>query len=470
MTVDHGGQGPVKRMLNTLCHNVNPPSMDDASNNEFASAEWRGAVKTDTLRFSDRVDAGRQLASALDRFVGGDTVVVGLARGGIPVAAEVAARLNAPLDVLLVRKLGAPFQPELGVGALAEGGVQVIDTVMCEKWGITDADVRRMVRARSIELDARTAVYRQDHPRRDVTGRLVIIVDDGLATGSTAHAAIRSMRRAGARSVVLAVPVGSIEAVRRLEDVADEVICLDTPADFTAVGNHYDDFSPVLDPEVLSRLGAPLSTEVLIPMEDVALPGILSIPPRSRLLVIFAHGSGSGRLSPRNAAVARILNAGGIATLLLDLLTESEAEDRDEVFDIDHLANRLEGAVAWTRHDARTVHLGVALFGASTGAAAALAVAARCPDIIRSVVSRGGRPDLARSWLARVQAPTLLIVGGDDVEVLRLNREALTHLTCPTSLEIVPGAGHLFEEPGALRRVAMIARDWLAATAVSRAA
>jgi putative phosphoribosyl transferase len=470
MTVDHGGQSVVKRTLNTLCHTVILPSMDDAPNNEFASAGWRDAVKTDTVRFSDRADAGRRLASVLDRFAGDDTVVVGLARGGIPVAAEVASRLKAPLDVLLVRKLGAPFQPELGVGALAEGGVQVIDTVMCDRWGITDADVRRMVRARSVELDARTATYRQDHPRQDVTGRLVIIVDDGLATGSTAHAAIRSMRRAGARSVVLAVPVGSIEAVHRLEDVADEVICLETPSDFTAVGYHYDDFSAVSDAEVLSRLGAPLSTEVLIPMDDVALPGILSIPPRSRLLVIFAHGSGSSRLSPRNAVVARILNAGGIATLLLDLLTESEARDRDEVFDIDHLANRLESAVAWTRHDARTVHLGVALFGASTGAAAALAVAARCPDIIRSVVSRGGRPDLARPWLARVQAPTLFIVGGDDVEVLRLNREALTHLTCPASLEIVPEASHLFEEPGALRRAAMIARDWLAATAVSRAA
>ena len=422
------------------------------------------------IRFMDREAAGRQLAAAVKHLAGRNTTVVGLTRGGVPVAAEVARALESPFDVLAVRKVGAPFQPELGIGALAEGAVQVIDTVLCERLGISDADVRRLVRARALELDVFTADIRRHHPRRDLTGRVVIVVDDGLATGSTAHAAIRSARRAGARHVVLAAPVGSSEAVRRLEEVADEVVCLLTPSDFSAVGDHYDDFTQVTDSEVLAYLGASTRVDVLIPVGDASLIGILEVPVGSRVLAIFAHGSGSGRLSPRNQEVARVLREGGIATLLIDLLTEREAADRVETFDIDHLANRLEGALAWARTDPHTQHLAVALFGASTGAAAALTVAARCPDLVRSVVSRGGRPDLATASLPRVQAPTLLIVGGDDVEVLRLNREALGRLRCPATLEVIPGASHLFEEPGTLQHAAALAREWFTHTALSRAA
>lgn len=425
---------------------------------------------THASHFSNRTTAGRELAKELARFAGAETVVVGLARGGMPVAAEVARALHAPLDVLVVRKVGAPFQPELGIGALAEGDVHVIDTVLCERLGISDADVRRLVHAQAIELDERIATFRQSHPRLGLTGRLVIVVDDGLATGSTAHAAVRSARRVGARYVVLAVPVGSEQAVRRLEGIADEVVCLATPADFMAVGYHFDDFAQVTDAEVLSCLDDTVRAEVQIPVDDASLAGHLEIPAGARLLVIFAHGSGSTHLSPRNREVARILQEGGIATLLMDLLTEEEAAHRAQVFDIEHLVDRLEAALAWSRRDSRTQHLAVALFGASTGAAAALAAAARCPDLVRSVVSRGGRPDLAMPWLPRVQAPTLLIVGGDDVEVLRLNREALTRLTCPASLEVIPGASHLFEEPGTLQRAAALARDWFTTTALARAA
>lgn len=425
---------------------------------------------THARHFTDRAAAGRELASELSRFAGQETVVVGLARGGVPVAGEVARALAAPLDALVVRKIGAPFQPELGIGALAEGGVQVIDTVLCQRLGIPDAEVRRLVRTEAWELDRRISTFRQSHPRRDLTGRMVIVVDDGLATGSTAHAAVRSARRAGARYVVLAVPVGSAAAVSRLAHVADEVICLSQPADFMAVGYHYDDFAQVSDAEVLSCLDGATRAEVSVPVGDVALAGILEVPAGSRILVIFAHGSGSSRWSPRNQEVARILNEGGISTLLMDLLTEQEAEHRAQVFDIERLADRLEAALDWSRRNDRTQHLAVALFGASTGAAAALVAAARCPDLVRSVVSRGGRPDLARPWLARVQAPTLLIVGGDDTDVLRLNREALARLRCPSSLEVIPGASHLFEEPGTLHRAAELARDWFTRTAIARAA
>lgn len=434
------------------------------------TTDQEDTVISDSPRFLDRRSAGRELAHAARHLAESEPVIVGLTRGGMPVAAEVAGILGAPLDMLIVKKVGAPFQPELGLGALAEGNVQVIDSVLCMQLGIPDDDVRRLVRACASHLDQVTTQWRRLHPRRDLAGRVVIVVDDGLATGSTAHAAIRSVRRAGASHVVLAVPVGSRGAVHRLTSVADEVICLAMPADFLAVGYHYVDFHQVSDDEVLGLLGSAETREVDIPAGDVSLPGILDVPEGARLLVVFAHGSGSSRFSPRNHEVAQVLNNSGIATLLMDLLTDEEARDRAQVFDIERLADRLEGALEWARKHPRTQPLGIALFGASTGAAAALAVAARRPDLVRSVVSRGGRPDLARQWLPMVQAPTLLIVGGDDVDVLRLNREALARLRSASSLEVIPGASHLFEERGTLREAARLARDWFTNTAISRAA
>ncbi|MEY3733931.1 MAG: hypothetical protein RL347_1290 [Actinomycetota bacterium] len=420
--------------------------------------------------FRDRRTAGEQLAIALERYAAEDAVVVGLTRGGVAVAEAVAEALQLPFDMLVVHKIGSPTQPELGVGAFAEGDVQVIDTVLCEHLGITPAEVRRLTRAHASAFDARVRHYRGHLPRIALDGKTVIIVDDGLATGSTAHAAVRSARRAGANKVVLAVPVGSRSAVDRVAPLVDEIVCVRIPDDFMAVGFHYADFPQLSDEAMLKILDKGTRHHVAIPVADAVVHGIIDIPPGAQMLVVFAHGSGSSRFSPRNGEVARILNDAGFATLLVDLLTEDEAAIRSHVFDIEHLADRLEGVVAWTRTAPRTQHLAVALFGASTGAAAALAVAARCPELIRTVVSRGGRPDLARHWLPLVKASTLLIVGGDDVEVLRLNRDAMAQMTCPVSLEVIPGASHLFEEPGALAKVGALACDWFATTAAARAA
>ncbi|HHT9115318.1 MAG: dienelactone hydrolase family protein [Planctomycetes bacterium] len=200
--------------------------------------------------------------------------------------------------------------------------------------------------------------------------------------------------------------------------------------------------------------------DVVIPADGVSLYGILEIPPQSRGVVIFAHGSGSGRFSPRNNFVAQILQDAGIATLLVDLLEESESLNRQKVFDIDLLANRLLSNAHWLRHLPDMQGLMIGYFGASTGAAAALQAAAREPIEIAAVVSRGGRPDLAMEYLHLVQAPTLLIVGGNDKPVIPLNETAFARLTCPKELVIVPGSTHLFEEPGALDKVAQLARDW----------
>lgn len=202
------------------------------------------------------------------------------------------------------------------------------------------------------------------------------------------------------------------------------------------------------------------SQEVTIRSGHLRLDGYLGVPPSPLGIVVFAHGSGSGRLSPRNNFVARYLQQGRVATLLIDLLTPDEADDRRKVFDIDLLADRVLLAKAWIEQDAKTKGLGIGYFGASTGAGAALQAAVRDPSSIQAVVSRGGRPDLAETYLPSVAAPTMLIVGGNDEPVIEMNLAAYQLLSCPKRLVIVPGATHLFEEPGTLEQVAEHALLW----------
>jgi dienelactone hydrolase len=203
---------------------------------------------------------------------------------------------------------------------------------------------------------------------------------------------------------------------------------------------------------------------VKVPAGAVTLEGDLAVPEGSRGVVLFAHGSGSSRLSPRNRRVAELLRRGGLATLLIDLLTTGEEAIDERTahlrFDISLLAGRLVAATDWLGAEPETRALRIGYFGASTGAGAALVAATERPEVIGAIVSRGGRPDLAGPALPRVKAPTLLIVGGNDVPVIRMNREALARLRAEARLEIVPGATHLFEEPGALDAVARLARAW----------
>jgi putative phosphoribosyl transferase len=205
---------------------------------------------------------------------------------------------------------------------------------------------------------------------------------------------------------------------------------------------------------------------VRVPVGRVLLDGNLSLPQRARGIVLFAHGSGSSRFSPRNRYVAQLLNQEKLATLLIDLLSpEEEAVDQRTAqlrFDIGLLAERLVDVTDWLVEQPDTRPLRIGYFGASTGAAAALVAAAERPRIVHAIVSRGGRPDLAGPALGRVEAPTLLIVGGNDPVVIELNRAALAELRCEKQLVIVPGATHLFEEPGALDEVARLARQWFA--------
>jgi len=205
----------------------------------------------------------------------------------------------------------------------------------------------------------------------------------------------------------------------------------------------------------------PLPTGAIeIDAAAVRLAGDCRVPAGASGLVLFAHGSGSGRLSPRNRQVAEALNAAGLGTLLFDLLTDTEAADRRNVFDVDLLAERLQAAKDWVVGQLALAGLGIGYFGASTGATAALIAAADDPDGVSAVVSRGGRPDLAADRLPAVRTPTLLIVGGADTEVLRLNQAARERLRGPSELAVIPGATHLFEEPGALEAVAELSAAW----------
>lgn len=261
------------------------------------------------------------------------------------------------------------------------------------------------------------------------------------------------------------------------------MICLNKPVGFMAVGQFYADFSQTTDEEVVSCLdravaresepspgagdgstrsagSVPTNRDIELPVGTMRLRGHLIVPEGAGRIVVFAHGSGSSRHSPRNRFVAGTLNRAGLGTLLFDLLTESEEHAQANVFDIELLAQRLIDVTRGLRERPETRALAIDYFGASTGAAAALWAAAELGDEVGAVVSRGGRPDLAEPRLPAVTARTLLIVGGNDHVVLELNNRARTFLRCENRLEVVPGAGHLFEEPGTLDAVAELARNW----------
>ncbi|ORV61527.1 phosphoribosyl transferase [Mycobacterium europaeum] len=427
-------------------------------------------------RFIDRADAGRQLGARMGYLRGQDVVVLGLPRGGVPVAFEVAKALQAPLDVLLVRKLGVPYHRELAFGAVGDGGVRVFSDAVVREARLTHQEMAAVEAQELAELQRRSERFRGARQPVPLRGRIALIVDDGIATGATAQAACQVARAEGAGKVVLAVPIAATETAQQFARYADEVVCLETPVPYLAVGQGYRHFPQTSDDEVVALLESardgfgvvaadtddpPLrDEEIWVPTGSVAVAGHLTIPEHPKGVVVFAHGSGSSRHSPRNRFVAEVLNNAGFATVLFDLLTPKEERNRAKVFDIALLASRLIDVTGWLAAQPDTAALPVGYFGASTGAGAALTAAAHPGVKVAAVVSRGGRPDLAGDALRHVDSPTLLIVGGRDEMVLALNRQAQAAIPVECEVAVVPGATHLFEEEGALARAAVLARDW----------
>lgn len=415
-------------------------------------------------RFKDRQEAGKLLAEKLLQYKTLNPVILALPRGGVPVAHEVASKLHAPLDVVLVKKIGAPRHEEFAIGAIAEDETPILNQAVIDEFQFDPDEIQDIITDKIMEIRRRSKVYRQKIPAVALKSRAVIVVDDGLATGATMLAAVEWLRNQQVSKIIVAVPVSSLQAAEELKRKVDGFVSLLTPANMMAVGIWYAKFPQTSDEEVLSYFSqktmaaSALSNkrDIKIDDGDAVLRGVVSVPQKPRGMVVFAHGGGSSHKSPRNIFVADALNQAGFATLLFDLLTEDEFEIRKNVFDIPLITKRLLVATDWTRRNYPDLAIGY--FGASTGAAAALGAAVDRTDIF-AVVSRGGRPDLAMTSLPKVYAPTLLIVGSEDGPVISMNFSAKEKLrNC--QMVLVPGAGHLFEEPGTLDQVVEHAINW----------
>ncbi|MDA0567216.1 dienelactone hydrolase family protein [Streptomonospora sp. S1-112] len=426
-----------------------------------------------SLPFTDRAEAGRRLAERVRPLAVADPLVLALPRGGVPVGAELARLLGIPLDVLIVRKIGVPGHPELGVGALAEDGRICYDDRALARLRLTRADLADTVEAERAELARRVEVYRRGRAPVDPRGRDVVVVDDGIATGGTARAALRMVRRREPARLLLAVPVAAQAALDALAEEADRVVALTVPDNFHAVGEWYRDFTQLTDSEVTAlldavadRAAAPAHARaVRIRSGDVDLEAELATVPGARGTVVLALGR--EREDPARRAVAAALGRAGYTTLLLDLLTPEEdaarrgagpggaAEPPAAV-----PARRLEAAVGWLLRSTDSAGRRVGLFGAGAGVPAALAAAAARPADIAAVALHGGRPDLAAEALPGVRAPVLALVQGGDSFVRELVEWSLARVGGPHRTRTVPGAEELLDTEAGRRTVGEAAVAW----------
>ena len=425
------------------------------------------------MRFDDRDDAGRRLADTLRHLAGEDVVVLGMPRGGVPVAAVVARALGAPLDVVVTRRLGVPFQPGVAMGAIGEDGALVLDEDVVRAVGAGESELAEVARREQAALERGLARYRAVRAAEPLAGRTVVIVDDGAVGGSSGRVACRIARARAARRVVFATAACAETALPDLRAAADEVVVLTTLRHFHAVGECYATFPPIDDDEVVATLrqGGPVRPTRPLDGEPTAdvemgrglhLPGHLVVPVGATGVVVCAHASGSSRFDPRHRETARALREAGLATLVVDLLTPREEIAREHVFDIGMLATRLGTVVADIRQRAVCRDLPVGLLAEGTAAAAALVTAARRDDVT-VVVSCNGRPDLAARWLPRVAVPVLLIVGNRESALVELNRRARSALGGESRLRVVMGSGRADGEPvprGAPTRASELAREW----------
>jgi predicted phosphoribosyltransferase len=411
------------------------------------------------MRFTDRRQAGRLLAERLVHWRSRAPIVLGVPRGGVPVAFGVAERLGARLDVLVAHKLGVPYQPEVAMGAVAEGGVDLLADAVVRACDVTRQEVAAVRDQAREEVTRRVELYRAGRDRLSLDGQVVIIVDDGIATGATVRAACVAARDAGAIRVVVAVPVAPADAVRTLWPDADGLVTLTTPDDLVAVGAWYDDFHQVTDDEVTSLLDA-AGSRWTVENEPIVVPDQRApsepLPEHAVGLVILPYSGATARFGTRGQSVSDSLSQMGYRTVLVDLLTADEERRRGRVHDVALLADRLRDAIRVERNSGEWL----GCFATGTGAAAALWTAADPDSDIGAIVCHNGRVDLPGPRLADVTAPTLLVVGARDRFLLDVNQQAAIHLRCPNELHAVPGATDQLNSPEAQMVVAELAGRW----------
>ncbi|SIO84913.1 phosphoribosyltransferase [Nocardiopsis sp. JB363] len=416
-----------------------------------------------SLPFTDRTEAGRRLTERVRPHAVDDPIVLALPRGGVPVGAELARGLGADFDVLMVRKIGLPGRPETGVGAITEDGHVFYDDLALARMRLPRQALSDTVASERDELDRRRRVYRGERSMPRIAGRDCVVVDDGVATGGTARAALRMVRQAGPSSLVLAVPVASSEVLEALKGEADAVVVISAPDNFRAVGEWYRDFDQLSDDHVTtilldlerSRPRPEVARAVRIRAGQVYLDGDLTMPTALRGVVVMAFGRGRG--DPERRAIASSLQRAGYATLLLDLLT---GDDGDDEGDTEVLGERLSAAVTWLRRatDAASEPLGV--MGWGDAAPAALVTAAELPQDVASVVVHGGRVDLAEPALGKVRAPTLILLESEESFVRELGEWTMSRLGGPSELGVVSGADRLLGGTRQWREVAVRSLDW----------
>jgi putative phosphoribosyl transferase len=455
----------------------------------------------------NRSSAARDLARALLKYRKQPNVVVlAVACGGVPVAAGIARELHAPLDLMLVHKLGTPAHGEVAMGAVASGGVRLVNRQIVRALEVSPQELECMAARVGTELEQCLAGFRGTRGLPALEDRCVILVDDGVSTGSTMQAAIAALRARAPARIVAAVPVGPVEAISQLRREADEVVCLATPTPFGSIGRWYEEFPEVSAEEVRRLLAERWDEEERrasagcvrprqVYPEPIAqtptarvrsassvrlhsgtglLEGTLVVPDPVQGLIVVVKGSAADPFNSRACAFAELLEEHGYATLQFNFLgTDEERADpvRDEVrSDVAQIAERLGRVLDWVAHEPHVQELPVGIFATSVGVAAALRLTAERPAAAAAIVSLSGRPELAGAFITKVTAPVLYLLGGHDERALALNVEAAVRMRTPHRVEVVPGAGALFDEPGKLAQAATHAAAWFERHLVQSAA